>query len=119
MWYKNNEVVPEWELDNILENYYNNKADFESYVDAMLDEIYPSYTIGGVCFSPSRIVKELDRTLYNQIYSEELDNRIDEDMYELNRMVLDDGDTLEDAIGIPINDVVWREEEISLEGTKC
>lgn len=111
MWYKNNEEVPEWELDNILENYYNNKADFESYVDEMLDEVYPNYTICGVCFSPSRIIKELNRTLYNQIYSEELDNRINEDMYELNRVVLADGDTLEDAIGLPINDVIWREKE--------
>lgn len=114
MWYKNNEKVTEWKLRNIIEDYYTNDADFESYVDEMLDESYASYTICGVRFSPSRIVKELESVMYSQIYSEELDNRVDDDMYELDRVVLDDGDTLEDAIGIPINDVIWREEEETL-----
>lgn len=111
MWYKNNEEVPEWKLRTIIEDYYMNDADFESYVDEMLDESYESYTICGVRFYPSRVVKELDSVLYNQIYSEELDNRVDDNMYDLDRVVLADGDTLEDAIGLPINDVIWREEE--------
>ena len=37
----------------------------QSY-DQMLDEVYPEVTLGFCSFLPSRVLKEMDRTAYNE-----------------------------------------------------
>lgn len=40
------------------------ERELEELYDEMLDDLYPEVKVGGLTFSPSRIIKELDETAY-------------------------------------------------------
>ncbi|MCP4612106.1 MAG: hypothetical protein GY845_25695 [Planctomycetes bacterium] len=65
--------------------------DVDEQYDELLDEIYPEYSIGGITFNASRILKELDRIAYDTGLSEYFDNdenyvEVDGDYYNLHEV---------------------------------
>jgi hypothetical protein len=57
------------------------EIDVEEYVREMLDECYDALTIGGIEFSPSRIVEELDPIMFRMIVLQEMDAQITDGMW--------------------------------------
>jgi hypothetical protein len=52
------------------------EIDVEEYVRELLDECYDPAVIGGVEFSPSRIIEQCDPIMFRMIVLEEMDARI-------------------------------------------
>ena len=64
---------------------------------------------------PSEIVRELCPDLYKEIWNEEIDRWIEEQIHELDMYDPDDGDTLDMYIDFPeekdnLKTIVWRED---------
>ena len=116
MWY---DTVAQFKMteedmfDFLQEVAYDNKEYFRP--DEWMDECYPAVTYFGVEFLPSEIVRELCRDLYKEIWNEEIDRWVDEQVHELDMYDPDDGDTLDMYIDFPeekdnLRTIVWREE---------
>jgi hypothetical protein len=117
MWY---DTVAQFEMKEedmfsfLEEIAHDNKAYFRP--DELMDECYPSVTYFGVEFLPSEIIRELTPYLYKEIWGEEIDMWVDEQIHELDMCDPDDGDTLDMYIDLPeavdnLKTVVWREEK--------
>jgi hypothetical protein len=52
----------------------------QSY-DQMLDEVYPELFIGSSAFLPSRVLKEMDRTAYNEGFHDYVNSLVDDGTY--------------------------------------
>ena len=57
-------------------------------------------------------LKECDPDLYSNILDEYIENWVDEALYQLDRYVFDEGDTIEDALELGLEElknIVWKE----------
>lgn len=116
MWKRNNEelVDMDWFLREQLDD---NEGWVDDVVGDMLDECYEPWKFGGTTFYPSIIVKEVDYALYNDIVEEEKDRIISDWVYEIDRYVPNDGDTLYDFLNADycfknvMSEVIWEDDE--------
>ena len=100
-------------FDFLQEMAYDNKEYFRP--DEWMDELYPPTIYFGVEFFASEVVRELCPDLYKEIWNEEIDRWIDEQIHDLDMYDPDDGDTLDMYIDFPeekdnLSTIVWREE---------
>ena len=49
--------------------------------DQMLDDVYPEVTLGFSSFLPSRVLKEMDRTAYNEGFHDYVNSLADDGTY--------------------------------------
>lgn len=95
MWF---DTIASYEMDNedirsLLEYIaYDNKKYFRP--DGVIDDCYPAVAYYDVNFLVSDIIRELDPTLHQMLWNEEIDYWIDETMYDIDRLCPNDGDTL-------------------------
>ena len=117
MWY---DTVAQFEMtqedmfDFLQEMAYDNKSYFQP--DDFIDDCYPPAQYFGVVFQPSEIIKNLSPDLYKEIWNEEIDYWVNEQLHDLDRYDPDEGDTLDQYIDIPeekdnLKTIVWRGED--------
>ena len=68
------------------------EIDVTEYVRDMLDECYDPAVIGGVEFSPSRIVEELDPIMFRMIVLEEIDAKVTDGEWSEDAPESEDGE---------------------------
>ena len=116
MWYDTVALfkMNEEDMFNFLQEMaYDNKEYFRP--DEWMDEYYHEVNYFGVEFLPSEIVRELCPDLYKEIWNEEIDRWIDEQIHDLDMYDPDNDDTLDMYIDFPeekdnLRTIVWREE---------
>ena len=100
------------DMESELSSFYRDEVFAEKLVNNLLDELYPAYEIGGTKFYPSEVVRKLARPLYNQIMEEEIERIIAEDLYWLERVNPNDGESLRDFVAPNIYYIIWKESNI-------
>ena len=99
MWF---DTIASYEMDNedirsLLEYIaYDNKEYFRP--DGVIDDCYPAVAYYDVNFLVSDIIRELDPTLHQMLWNEEIDYWIDKTMYDIYRLCPNDGDTLNNLL---------------------
>ena len=116
MWF---DTIASYEMNNedirsLLEYIaYDNKEYFRP--DDVIDDCYPAVAYYDVNFLVSDIIRELDPTLYQMLWNEEIDYWIDETMYDIDRLCPSDGDTLNNYFDHfkdeRLEKIVWRDED--------
>ena len=99
-------------METELSSLYRDEGFAEKLVNDLLDDVYPTYEIGGTKFYPSEVVRKLARPLYNQIMEEEIERIIADDLYWLECANPNDGDKLGDFVAPNIDYIIWKESNI-------
>ena len=100
------------DMETELSSFYRDEGFAEKLVNDLLDDVYPTYEIGGTKFYPSEVVRKLARPLYNQIMEEEIERIIADELYWLERANPNDGDKLGDFVTPNIDYIIWKESNI-------
>ena len=100
------------DMESELSSFYRDEVFAEELVNNLLDELYPTYEIGGTKFYPSEVVWKLARPLYNQIMEKEIERIIADELYWLERANPNDGDKLGDFVAPNIDYIIWKESNI-------
>ena len=118
MWFntiENCEMDNEDTRDFHEEMAYDNREYF--YPDDLIDDCNSEAVYFNVSFSPSEIIKKLDPTLYQTIWYDEINYRIDEEISNVNCYSPEEGDTLNLCVHAPflgaekkLEEIVWRED---------
>ena len=104
------------DMESELSSLYRDEGFAEKLVNDLLDDVYPTYEIGGTKFYPSEVVRKLARPLYNQIMEEDIERSIADDLYWLKhaipeRVTPNDGEKLGHFIARDIDYIIWKEEK--------
>ena len=81
--------------------------------DDLIDEIYPPLDCFGVKFYPSRVIRVLDNTLYQEIWDNLMNDWVEDAIHQLERFEPEAGDTMEELLLEPrmtgLETIVWKE----------
>ena len=99
-------------MESELSSLYRDEGFAEKLVNDLLDDVYPTYEIGGTKFYPSEVVRKPARPLYNQIMEEEIERIITDSLYLLEWVNPNDGDKLGDFVAPNIDYIIWKESNI-------
>lgn len=76
------EYGTDWIISHLIETHCT-PVDGDEMFEELLDECYPEVTVGGCCWSPSQVMKELDPVCFNIGVTENLDSMVEDDqLYE-------------------------------------
>lgn len=115
MWYNTKKecyIENDYQLRDIFYELANDNLEYFN-LDDFIDACYPErIEMFGVSFYPHFIIKECDPDLYSQIFEKLIDDWVEEALYQLDRYIFDEGDTIEGTLELgfeELKDIVWKE----------